>query len=180
MPTLARVSSRADPNTPVHPTTTVTIHTARAGFGRWASVTVPFLSRTHHATERTCGTRDALKTGLRDRSTSNGSDLFERRKVQSHTVRDLARLMNVGASAPERIDLGVAPSLPCGEKCGMKPDCVDGRQIPHGLPANHDGHRERVVPFAWVWDERRLLAKVDTVRVDVDAPKEAGELRLMG
>ncbi len=39
---------RSAPNTPVHPTTTVTSQTTSAGFGHWARITVPSLSRIHH------------------------------------------------------------------------------------------------------------------------------------
>jgi hypothetical protein len=108
-----------------------------------------------------------------------GSDYFHGRKVKSHAVSDLAALTIVDASAPERVDLGVLPSLRRGEKYGLKPGGDDARQVPDRLPPNRDRYRERVVPVAWVWDQRRLLAKVDAVRVDVDTPKQAGEPRLM-
>jgi hypothetical protein len=41
--------------------------------------------------------------------------------------------------------------------------------VPDPLPTNHDCHREWVKPVTPLGDERRLLEKVDTVRVDVDA-----------
>lgn len=94
-------------------------------------------------------------------------------------MRHLAELNVAGASAPERVDLWILSSPFCGQKCGLKPGCVDARQVPDGLPANHDGHRERVLLIVRFWDERRFLVKVYTVGVDMDTPEQEGELRLM-
>jgi hypothetical protein len=41
-------------------TTTAASHTTRAGFGDWASVTLPCWSRTHHWSERARGRGDRL------------------------------------------------------------------------------------------------------------------------
>ena len=75
----------------------------------------------------------------------------------------------VGASVDKRIDLGVLHGLRRGEQRGLQPGCVTARQVPDPLPTNHDGHREWVKLVTPLGDERRLLEKVDTVRVDVDA-----------